>query len=145
MFWLLCFVSCVVKQRWRHKKEAIKWRGEYTCTIVLFVFTTLSFSLFPLGHCVLCKDVFSFVFQTFEDTKHKSQNTKLEDTKLKTSLYKTQCSNGDKLKEKVVNKNRTIVQVYSHRHFYRFLFMSSSRRLTTQDLKHKSQNTKLES
>ena len=72
-------------------------------------------------------------------------SSKVRNTKLKTSLHKTQCPNGDKLKEKVVNENRTIVQVYSHRHFYRFLFMSPSRRLTTQDTKHKSQNTKLES
>ena len=34
--------------------------------IVLFLFTTFSFSLSPLGHCVLCKDVLSFVLQTFD-------------------------------------------------------------------------------
>ena len=76
-------------------------------------------------------------------------SSNVRNTKLKTSLHKTQCPNGDKhgdkLKEKVVNKNRTIVQVYSHRHFYRFLFMSPLRLLTTQDTKHKSLNTKLES
>ena len=71
--------------------------------------------------------------------------SKVRNTKCKTSLHKTQCPNGDKLKAKIVNKNRTIAQVYSHRHFFRFYFMSPSRRLTTQDTKHKSQNTKLES
>ena len=110
------------------------------------------------GHCVLCKDVLSFgfqtfdfqvlcfgfrvlcpvllngameikkkgcfVFQTFEDTKHKSQNTKLESQKFETQntkhpYTKHNYPNGDKLKEKVLNKNMTIVQVYSHRHFYR--------------------------
>ena len=74
------------------------------------------------------------------DIKHKSQTQNLKvkslKNKLKTSLHKTQCPNGDKLKEEVVNKNRTIVQVYSHRHFYRF-FMSPSRRLA-----HRTQNTK---
>ena len=35
-----------------------------TCTSVLFFFTTFSFSLSRLGHCVLYKDVLCFVFQT---------------------------------------------------------------------------------
>ena len=34
--------------------------------IVLFLLTTFSFSLSPFGHCVLCRDVLSFVFQTFD-------------------------------------------------------------------------------
>ena len=66
MFWLLCFVSRVVKRDGDIKRKGYKWRCEYTCTIVLFLFTTFSFSLSPLGHCVLCKDVSSFVFQTFD-------------------------------------------------------------------------------
>ena len=39
---------------------------EYTCMIVIFLFTAFSFSLSPSGHCVLCKDVLSFVFPTFD-------------------------------------------------------------------------------
>ena len=35
----------------------------YDCHILC---TTFSFSLSLLGHCALCKDVLSFVFQTFD-------------------------------------------------------------------------------
>ena len=38
-FCVLAFVFCVMcckTAQWRHKKEAIKWRCEYTCMIVLF-------------------------------------------------------------------------------------------------------------
>ena len=48
------------------KRKRLKWRCEHTCTSVLFIFTTFSFSVSPLGYCVLCKDVLSFVFQTFD-------------------------------------------------------------------------------
>ena len=34
--------------------------------IVIFLFRTFSFSLSPLGHCVLCKDVLSSVFPTLD-------------------------------------------------------------------------------
>ena len=112
-----------------------------------FLFTSFSFSLSPLGHCVLCKDVLSFVFQllTFKFCVLAFVFCVLKNLKHKTPLHKTHCPNGDKLKENVVIEKRTIVQVYSHRHFHRFLCMSPSRRLTTQDTKHKAQNTKLES
>ena len=36
----------------------------------------------------MCKGVLSFMFQTFEDTKHKSQNTKLESQKFETQNSK---------------------------------------------------------
>ena len=55
--------------------------------------------MFWLSCCVSCvvkrrdgnikrKDVLSFVFKTFEDTKHKSQNTKLESQKFETQNSK---------------------------------------------------------
>ena len=73
------------------------------------------------------------VLPTTHDTKHKSQNTKLEsqkvetqNTKPKTPLHKTQCPNGDKLKEKVVNKNRTIVRVSHIAIFIASFYVSSA-------------------
>ena len=41
-------------------------RFQNKCKIVIFLFTTFSFSLSPLEHYVLYKDVLSFLFQTFE-------------------------------------------------------------------------------
>ena len=48
-----------------------------------------------------------FLLLCLKSLKHKTQNI----------LTQTHYPNGDKLKEKVVNRNWTIVQVYSNRHF----------------------------
>ena len=86
--------------------------------------------------------------KTARKRQHKSQNTKLESQKFETRnskhpYIKHNVPMGEKLKEKVVNKKMTIVQVYLHRHFYRFLFKSPSRRLTAQDTKHKAKTQNL--
>ena len=39
------------------------WVYLYNCPVVIYY---CSFSLSPLGHCVLCKGVLSFVFQSFD-------------------------------------------------------------------------------
>ena len=80
MFWLLCPV--LLDGAMEIKRKRLNWRCEYTFMIALFLFTT------PLGHCVSCMDVLSFVFQTFEDTEYKSQNTKLASQKFETQNSK---------------------------------------------------------
>ena len=67
MFWLLCFVSCVVKRSDGDITGSNK-NGDVSILVRLSYFYLLPFlSAFPpLGHCVLCNDVLSFVFQTFD-------------------------------------------------------------------------------
>ena len=66
MFWLLYLVSCVVKQRDGDIKRSDK-NGDVSILVRLSYFYILPFfSLSSLGHCVLCKDVLSLVFQTFD-------------------------------------------------------------------------------